>query len=191
MKISTVENLLQEELKDIYDAEKRMVRALPKMAKAASSSELRGAFQDHLEETKNHVSRLEQVFELFGWQAKAKTCAGMKGLVEEGDEVMQQDATPELMDAALIGAAQRVEHYEMAAYGTARALAEQVGNEAAAELLEETLNEEKAADQTLTGIAEQLMAQIGEGGEGSDQSAGAMTGAGKRTARTGTATSRA
>ena len=156
------------------------------MAKAASSSELRSAFQDHLEETKNHVARLEQVFELFGWQAKAKTCAGMKGLVEEGDEVMQQDATPELMDAALIGAAQRVEHYEMAAYGTARALAEQVGNEAAVELLEETLNEEKAADQTLTGIAGQLLAQIGEGGEGSDQSAGAMAGAGRRTARTGT-----
>jgi ferritin-like metal-binding protein YciE len=170
MKLTTVENLLQEELKDIYDAEKRLVRALPKMAKAASSPKLRSAFEGHLKVTKNHVSRLEQVFELFGWPAKAKACAGMKGLVEEGEEVMEQDATPELMDAALIGAAQRVEHYEMAAYGTARALAEVAGNERAAELLEATLNEEKEADLELTEIAERVLQQIGEGGAGSSAS---------------------
>jgi ferritin-like metal-binding protein YciE len=183
MKLTTVENLLQEELKDIYDAEKRLVRALPKMAKAASSPELRSAFEEHLEVTKNHVVRLEQVFELFGWTAKAKACAGMKGLVEEGDEVMAQDATPEIMDAALIGAAQRVEHYEMAAYGTARALAEQVGNEDAAELLEATLNEEKEADEKLTEIAAQVMEQIGEGAVMSSEESSATAGSGRSTAK--------
>jgi ferritin-like metal-binding protein YciE len=186
MKITTLENLLQEELKDIYDAEKRLVRALPKLAKAASSSELRSAFEEHLEVTKIHVSRLEQVFELFAWPAKAKACAGMKGLVEEGDEVMEQDATPELMDAALIGAAQRVEHYEMAAYGMARALAEQAGNGAAAELLGETLNEEKEADEKLTEIALQVLAQIAESAEMSGDETGAPARASRNAAKTGT-----
>jgi len=110
-------------LKDIYDAEKRLVKALPKMAKAASSEELRQAFEEHLEVTTGHVQRLEQAFGLLGKAAKAKPCAAMKGLIEEGGEVIGQDATETLKDAALIGAPQRVEHYEMAAYGTVRALA--------------------------------------------------------------------
>jgi ferritin-like metal-binding protein YciE len=160
MKIEQLDTLFVEEIKDLYDAEKQLVRALPKMAKSASSEELRAAFEDHLEETKTHVQRLEQVFEIMGVPAKGKTCAGMKGLVEEGDEVMKEDAVEELMDAALIGAAQRVEHYEMAAYGTARAMAERLGKQDAAGLLQETLDEEKAADEKLTEIAEDLLASI-------------------------------
>jgi ferritin-like metal-binding protein YciE len=157
VKIDSLSTLFEEELKDIYDAEKRLVKAIPKMAKAASSAELRQALEEHLEVTKGQVQRLEQVFELLGVPAKTKPCAGMKGLIEEGEEVMDEDATETLKDAALIGAAQRVEHYEMAAYGTARTLAERLGNEEAAELLEETLNEEKEADEKLTEIAQQLL----------------------------------
>src|SRR6266850_5644218 len=115
MIIDTLETLVTEEIKDLYDAEKRLVRALPKMAKAASSAELRTAFKEHLEQTRTHVQRLEQVFELMGVAAKGKPCAGMKGLIEEGEEVIGEDGTEALIDAALIGAAQRVEHYEMAA----------------------------------------------------------------------------
>ena len=153
MKIDSLETLLQSELMDIYDAEKRLVRALPKIAKAASSEELRSAVEEHLEATKGHVQRLEQVFELFGFPAKAKACAAMKGLIEEGEETMGEDASEVFMDAALIGAAQRVEHYEMAAYGTMRAMAEQLGHTKLAKLLQETLNEESAADKKLTEIA--------------------------------------
>ena len=160
MKINTLQTLFEEELKDIYDAEKRLVRAIPKMAKASTSEELRQALTEHLEVTKGHVERLEQVFELIGKPAKAKTCAGMKGLIAEGEEVMGEDSTDELMDAAIIGAAQRVEHYEMAAYGTARTFAERLGNTKAAGLLEETLNEEKEADEKLTQISEQLLESI-------------------------------
>ena len=162
MKIDTLETLLQSELMDIYDAEKRLVRALPKMAKAASSDELRNAIQEHLEVTKGQVDRLEQVFGLFGFPAKAKTGAGMKGLIEEGQEVIGQGSDGLLMDHAIIGAAQRVEHYEMAAYGTARTMAQQLGNQQAADLLEETLNEEKATDEKLTEVAEQLFQQLQE-----------------------------
>lgn len=162
MKIDTLETLLQSELMDIYDAEKRLVRALPKMAKAASSDELRAAIQEHLDVTKGQVGRLEQVFELFGFPTKAKTCPGMKGLIEEGQEVIDQGNDGALMDHAIIGAAQRVEHYEMAAYGTARAMAQQLGNNQAADLLEETLNEEKEADEKLTEVAEQLFQQMQE-----------------------------
>ncbi|HLK51260.1 MAG TPA: ferritin-like domain-containing protein [Bryobacteraceae bacterium] len=162
MKIDTLETLLQSELMDIYDAEKRLVRALPKIAKAASSEELREAIQEHLNVTKGQVERLEQVFGLFDFPVKAKTCAGMKGLIEEGEEVMSDSMNGMLRDSALIGAAQRVEHYEMAAYGTARTMAEQLGNKEAVDLLEETLNEEKEADAKLTEVAEQLFGQMGE-----------------------------
>lgn len=162
MKIDRLETLLQSELMDIYDAEKRLVRALPKMAKAASSSELRSTIQEHLDATKGQVKRLEQVFDLFEFRVKARPCLGMKGLIEEGEQVMDEDAEGSLMDAALIGAAQRVEHYEMAAYGTARTLAEQLGNRQAADLLQETLDEEKEADARLTQVAEQLLEQMGE-----------------------------
>jgi len=172
MKINSLTTLLQEEMKDIYDAEKRLVRALPKMAKAASSEELRQALQEHVEVTKGQVQRLEQAFELLGVPAKAKPCAGMKGLIEEGEEVMKEDASDELMDAAIIGAAQRVEHYEMAAYGTARTFAERLGNDEVASLLEETLNEEKETDQKLTQISEQLLQAMDEGSGEEMQSEG-------------------
>jgi ferritin-like metal-binding protein YciE len=160
MKIATLSTLLSEELKDIYDAEKRLVKALPKMAKAASAPNLRQAFKEHLSVTKKHVERLEEVFDLLGIPAKAKPCAGMKGLIQEGEETMQEDAAGQLKDAALIGAAQRVEHYEMAAYGTARAMAERLGNREAVDLLQETLDEEKEADETLTEIAARLLDTI-------------------------------
>jgi len=160
LKVDSLNTLLEQELRDIYDAEKRLVKAIPKMAKAASSEELKNALEEHLEVTKGQVQRLEQVFELFGMPAKAKTCAGMKGLLEEGEEVMDMDGSPELLDAAIIGAAQRVEHYEMAAYGTVRTMAEKMGNDQAAQLLQETLDEEKEADETLTRVAEQVMANM-------------------------------
>jgi ferritin-like metal-binding protein YciE len=162
MKVDSLETLLQEEVKDIYDAEKRLVKAIPKMAKAASSEELRSALTEHLEVTKGQVQRLEEVFDLLGTPAKGTPCAGMKGLIEECDEVLQQNIEDNLMDAAIIGAAQRVEHYEMAAYGTARTMAERIGNSQVADLLEETLNEEKEADLKLTEVAEQLYEIMGE-----------------------------
>jgi ferritin-like metal-binding protein YciE len=165
MKISNLEQLLQEELKDLYDAEKQLVKALPKMAKAASSSELQEALNEHLEVTKGQVQRLEQIFSELEMKPKGKSCAGMKGLIEEGQEVMGEDATDELMDAALIGAAQRVEHYEIAAYGTARTIAERLGREEVAELLQETLTEEKETDEKLTQISEQLLQGIPEASE--------------------------
>jgi ferritin-like metal-binding protein YciE len=165
VKIDTLEILLEEELKDIYDAEKRLVKALPKMAKAANSPELKQALEEHLEVTKTQVQRLEQAFELLEKPAKSKPCAGMKGLIEEGEEVLSEEATDDLKDAAIIGAAQRVEHYEMAAYGTARTFAERLGHTEVAVLLEETLNEEKEADEKLTEISEQLLSGMDADGD--------------------------
>ncbi len=173
MKIDTLNTLLEEELKDIYDAEKRIVKALPKMAKGASSEELRKALEEHLRVTQGHVGRLEQVFELLGVPAKGKTCAGMKGLLEEGDEVLAEDGTEELMDAAIIGAAQRVEHYEMAAYGTVRTFAERLGNSKVAAWLEDTLKAEKEADQTLPAISQQLLNGINTGAKETTKRSGA------------------
>ncbi len=170
MKIETLNTLFQEELKDIYDAEKRLVKALPKMAQNASSDELKQALQEHLEVTKGQVERLEQVFEAIGIPAKAKTCAGMKGLIEEGEEVMGENAEEQLMDAAIIGAAQRVEHYEIAAYGTVRTFAEKLGLQEAVDLLQQTLDEEKEADQKLTEISEQLLESMDMGMEESEDS---------------------
>jgi ferritin-like metal-binding protein YciE len=165
MKIEMLEQLLQEELRDIYDAEKQLVKAIPKMAKAASSTELQEALNEHLEVTKGHVQRLEKAFEALGTKAKSKTCAGMKGLTEEGQEVIGEDATNEMRDLAIIGAAQRVEHYEIAAYGTARTFAERLGNDEVAELLQETLNEEEEADEKLTQISATLLESISPGEE--------------------------
>lgn len=172
MKIDTLNTLLDEELKDIYDAEKRLVRALPKMAKAASTEALRTALEEQLEVTKGHVQRLEQAFELLEMPAKGKTCVGMKGLIDEGEEVLDQDASAELRDAAMIGAAQRVEHYEIAAYGTARTFAQQLGNDKVAALLEATLNEEKEADQKLTEISMQLLGKLGMNAEEPEMASG-------------------
>ena len=165
MKIDSLETLLQEELKDLYDAEKRLTKALPKMAKKARNEELREALQEHLEVTRGQVSRLEQIFDMMGMKAKGKTCAGMKGIIEEGEDTMSEDAAPVLKDAAIIGAAQRVEHYEISAYGTARAFAERLGNNEAAELLQQTLDEEKEADVKLTDISERLLQEVPVGAE--------------------------
>jgi ferritin-like metal-binding protein YciE len=155
--MSTVEDLLVEQIRDLYDAEKQLVRALPKMAKAANSEELRQAIEDHLEETTNQVSRLEQAFEQLDKPAKSKSCKAMKGLIDEGGEAIEEDAEVPINDLALIAAAQRVEHYEISAYGTARAMAEHLGEDQVASLLEETEVEEKAADLKLTEIAMSLM----------------------------------
>jgi ferritin-like metal-binding protein YciE len=151
-----LKELYIDELKDIYNAENQLVKALPKMAKAASSEELRAGFEEHLEQTRGHVQRLDQIFEMLGESPKGKKCKGMEGLVEEGSEVMEEDFEDALMDAALIGAAQRVEHYEIAAYGTVRAFAEELGESEHVSLLEETLEEEKETDEKLTELAKQI-----------------------------------
>jgi len=157
MKIESLDELFVEELKDLYHAEKQLVRALPKMAKAATSQELKKAFTDHLEQTKNHVARLEQVFETVDQKAKAKVCKGMQGLIEEGQESMEEDAAEPMTDLGGIAAAQKVEHYEISAYGTLRTFAQVLGNQDAVKLLSETLKEEEAADKLLTSISEGLL----------------------------------
>ena len=158
--MESLRELLINELSDLHSAEKQLVAALPKMAKAANSDNLRSAFQDHLEETKGHVDRLDQIFEELGEKPKRKKCKAMEGLVEEGKEVIDEDGAPEVKDAALIGAAQRVEHYEMAGYGTARAMAETLSLASVAELLQQTLDEEGAADKKLNDLA---LNEINEG----------------------------
>jgi len=169
MKIDSLNTLLEEEIKDIYDFEKRLVRAIPKMAKAASSEELRSALTEHLEATKNQVNRIEQIFQLLGSSPKAKTCAGMKGILEEGEETMQMDvANQSLLDVSIIGAAQRVEHYEMAAYNAVRAMAEQLGKQEIVDLLQENWDEEHEADERLAEICEAILSGM-EGEEVEDE----------------------
>jgi Mn-containing catalase len=159
--------LLTEELKDLLHAENQLVKALPKMAKAANDSDLKMAFEEHLEQTKEHVERLKQVFEMLDEKPKATPCKGMAGLVEEGQEVITEgkDMEEAPADLALIGAAQRVEHYEIAAYGTARAIAEQMERRDIVELLSQTLAEEEKADQLLTKLAQPLLEEAGQGTE--------------------------
>jgi ferritin-like metal-binding protein YciE len=156
MKEGALKELYIKELRDSYDAEKQITKALPKMAKKASNSQLRQGFEEHLEQTKNHISRLEQIFEALGESPKGESCAGMDGLIEEGSEIMDEDMEPEAMDAGLIAAAQRVEHYEIAAYGTLRTYANILGEHEASSLLQETLDEEKETDQKLTSLAEKI-----------------------------------
>lgn len=156
-----------DELKDIYNAETLLVKALPKMAKASASDELRTGFETHLEQTKEHVSRLEQIFESLDESPKGKKCKGMDGLLEEGEEMIDEDYPDAVKDAGLIGAAQRVEHYEMAAYGTARAFAELLGEEEHVSLLSQTLQEEEETDKKLTELAETINVEAhGEDEEG-------------------------
>ncbi|MGH9495933.1 MAG: ferritin-like domain-containing protein [Candidatus Sulfotelmatobacter sp.] len=150
----TLHDAFIDELQDAYDAEKQLTKALPKLAKAASSDELRDAFENHLEETQGHVKRLEQVFASIGEKAKGKHCDGIAGINEEGKNVMEEDFDENTMDACLIAGGQRAEHYEIAAYGSLIAWAKAMGHDEAASLLEQTLEEEKAADQKLTSIAE-------------------------------------
>lgn len=158
MKVDTAEKLFIDELKDLYSAEKQITRALPKMAKAASSAELKEAFQMHLEQTKGQIERLDRVFEILGKSAGGKTCQGMKGLLEEGSEMIEQ-TEGDVRDAAMIAAAQKVEHYEIAGYGSVRTFAELMGQSEIAELLQETLNEEGATDKKLTQIAKKVNRQ--------------------------------
>ena len=158
-----LKELYIDELKDLYSAENQLVKALPKMAKAASSDELRQGFEKHLKQTQEHVQRLEKIFQGLGESAKGKKCKGMEGLIEEGSEAMQEDYDGSVLDAALIGAAQRVEHYEIAGYGTVRSMAETLGEDDHVSLLEETLQEEKETDEKLTELASQINVEANAG----------------------------
>ena len=154
MKLNSLEDLLHHELKDLFSAENQLVKALPKMAKAATNEELKAGFEEHLEQTKGHVERLNKIAEQLGIKLTGHKCKAMEGLIEEGAELIDEDAEDSVRDAGLIGAAQRVEHYEMAGYGTAIALAGHLGHEDAASLLHETLEEERQTDEKLTALAE-------------------------------------
>lgn len=156
MPVQNLEQLLIDELKDIYSAEKQITKALPKMAKAAKSPELKQAFETHLEETKGQIERLDEIFETLGKKATGKTCHGMQGVIEEGSEMIQELEKGDVRDAALISAAQRVEHYEIAAYGTVREYAKMLGKKDVAKLLDQTLEEEKATDEKLNGISAEV-----------------------------------
>ena len=155
---NSLRSLYLDELKDIYSAEKQLTKALPKMAKAAASEELRNGFTEHLEQTRGHVERLEQIFEALGERAGGKKCLGMEGLVAEGSEMMEGDFEGDVKDAALISAAQRVEHYEIAAYGTLCAFADLLGESQHASLLRETLEEEKQTDEKLSELSDEINA---------------------------------
>ena len=157
MKQSALKELYVDELRDIYSAENQLTKALPKMAKAANSEELRSGFEEHLEQTRGHVKRLEQIFEALGEKPTGKKCKGMEGLIDEGKEMIEEEELEgEALDAGLISAAQRVEHYEIAAYGCVRTYANLLGESDAVDLLEETLNEEKETDEKLTKLAEEI-----------------------------------
>jgi ferritin-like metal-binding protein YciE len=170
MEHQALKELYIDELKDIYNAENQLVKALPKMAKTANSEELRTGFEEHLEQTRGHVQRLEQIFKELGEKPSGKKCKGMEGLLAEGQEIMGEDFEDDVMDAALISAAQRVEHYEIAAYGTVRTYAELLGEDTAVQLLEQTLEEEKETDQKLTDMAGEINVKaLGESSEEGSQ----------------------
>jgi ferritin-like metal-binding protein YciE len=164
-KITTLHDVYVEQLKDLYSAEVQLTKALPKMAKAASSPELAQGFEDHLEQTKTHVSRLEEIFKALDEKPTGKTCKAMKGLIEEGSETIEEDASPAAKDAMLIAAAQRVEHYEIAGYGSVKTYANLLEEEDAAKLLEQTLQEEVETDEKLTEVAESINVEVEEGGD--------------------------
>lgn len=154
MKLNSLHDLYVNELKDLYHAEHQIIKTLPKMAEAASSPDLRRAFEEHLEQTRAQAERLEQIFQKLGEPAKGQKCKGMEGIINEGEDLMDEDAPPAVADAALISSAQRVEHYEIAAYGTARSFARRLGFEDHALLLQKTLNEEAETDKKLTSLAD-------------------------------------
>jgi ferritin-like metal-binding protein YciE len=165
MKLETLKDLYIEELRDMYDAEHQILKALPKMAKAASADGLREAFEEHEEVTQGQVDRLDQIFDRLGIKAKGRKCKAMDGLIEESKELMSEESSEEVLDAGLIASANRIEHYEMAVYGTLRTYAEQLGFDEDAELLQETLDEEKEADQKLTELAKECVNLEAEEGE--------------------------
>ena len=174
MSAENLQELFVEELRDVYDAEKQLTKALPKMAKAAESGELRAAFEEHLDITRMQVNRLEEVFRSLGLTARGKTCDGMKGLIEEGSSHMEE-LDGSTLDAALIGAAQKVEHYEIATYGTLATWAELLGHQDAKDLLGQTLEEEKEADEKLTSIAGSINPEAGNEEEGDEEERGMAT----------------
>jgi ferritin-like metal-binding protein YciE len=166
MSMDSLSDLLEDELKDLYSAENQLLKALPKMAKKASSEQLKTAFTSHLKETEGHVERLKQIGEALDIKLTGKTCKAMEGLIEEGKEILEEDGEDAVIDAALIGAAQRVEHYEIAAYGTVRSMAMTLEHSQVVKLLEQTLKEEGAADKKLTAIAEgEVLEQAAQAGE--------------------------
>ena len=181
----TLHDAFLDELRDLYDAEKQITKALPKMVKSASAGELQHAFESHLEETRAQIDRLEQVFETLDERARGKHCDGVAGILDEGKSIMEEEFDDTTMDACLIAAAQRVEHYEMAAYGTLVAWAQAMGHTKAASLLQQTLDEEKAADEKLTSIAErgvnQQAANLAHPERGDREKVGASTGRGSST----------
>jgi ferritin-like metal-binding protein YciE len=160
MSVDTMEKLFEEELRDLYSAENQIVKTLPKMVKSAKSNDLRGAFEHHLKETEAHVQRLDQIFQMLGISSKGKTCEGIKGILDEGARMLSESKEGDLRDVAMISAAQRVEHYEMAAYGTVRTYAERLGKTQAVQLLDKTLQEEKAADKKLTEVSHQAYQHV-------------------------------
>jgi len=157
MKLNTLQKLYTDELRDLYNAESQLLKALPRMAKAASSEELKEAFEKHLEQTKGHVKRLEQVFEELDEKPKGKTCRAMKGLIQEGSEILEEDGETSVRDAGIIVAAQKVEHYEIAGYGSVRTFAHLLGQNKAAELLQATLDEESETNEVLNRLAESVI----------------------------------
>ena len=163
MKANSLTELFIHQLEDLYDAENQLIKALPKMAEAASATELKNGFEQHLNQTRNHATRLEQIFQRVNAKAKKGDCKGMTGLIKEGNDMIKADADPDVKDAALITAAQRVEHYEIAAYGTVRTWASLLGLSDAEHLLQETLDEEKETDRKLNEIAEGINVEAAEG----------------------------
>jgi len=162
MEIDTLQKLYVEELKDLHSAERQIIQALPKMIKAATNPDLKAAFQEHLEITKEHLARLDRIFDKMGKKGTGKKCKGMEGVIADGKELLEQDMSPEALDAGLISAAQHVEHYEMAGYGTVRTYAQLLGEKDAAKLLQQTLNEEGDADKKLTQLAETINVEAEE-----------------------------
>lgn len=165
MKMRTLEDLFVDELKDVYDAERRITKALPKMIKAATSEELSAAFEEHLQQTEEQITRLDRIFESMDKAAGRKTCQAMVGLIEEGQSLMEEDASDSVMDAALIAAAQKIEHYEIATYGCLRDWAQLLGNDEVARILQQTLDEEGETDKKLTEIAQSLNVEAVDGDE--------------------------
>lgn len=191
MQENSLQELYVEQLRDIYNAENQLVKALPKMAKAAQSEALRQGFERHLDQTKGHVDRLEQIFSALDESPKGKKCAGMEGLLEEGEEVIKEQSSSDALDSGLIAAAQRVEHYEIAAYGTVRSFAELLGENDAVDLLQQTLDEEKETNDKLTEISKEANAQAmnSESRQSEDTGEAETPQASQRTKRTGKARS--
>lgn len=188
--MEALQKLLKDELQDLYDAEQQLVKAIPKLIEAANSSELQQALKEHLSVTQNQVTRLEQVFEELGEKAQRKPCKGMAGIISEGQEMIAEDLEEATMDAAIISAAQKVEHYEIASYGTVRTLAQTLGNNEVAELLEQTLEEEKEADQLLTEIAEASINVEASSEEDESEGKGSSRGRGNSTSSSSRSKSR-